>query len=721
MDAVYPTTSRPSFRGSLNLYGSWLGSDKTVGSVVSRWFRAEPHFKLLLAGYESKPGNRILIEVSTSRSQIYRLPVVLKSDPRESWVAEEISLETIKDSQQFRVVAVDGTSDAGGWIGFSDPFLVKSTDAAALRQQSILLILATALSLVAFISPGLILRQKLLQNGRRLSFVWIAAPGLLIMAVVGLVAWLAPSPIGPRTVAQALLSPLVLYALFHFSRRSIPSYTSPAERRVLLTAVVLTALGVAKSTYSLGPVGELYQGTISRTLEVGGRSDSRIPYHVVQLVATRSQPYSSVAFNLFSPYNFSHRGPLASLAASPIVLASPVRVPATMPDQAWTVFDPEGFAAYRTAMIVIACCSLMVVFGIARLFLSERWALLAFLVTATSPFVIHEIYFTWPKLEAASFVLLTAYQVFKGRYFQAGLALGIGYLCHPLALLYFPALALLGPIAPVPVGLRAVSALQKLRHWVFSRLSMVAGLFISLFVWRIVNREHYSQSGFLAYFRMADNMTPTIPHWLQSRFDSLANTLLPLNVFLLHRAHSELNSISGPSPALIQFFLQYWVALPFGIGIAFFFCLIPILYRSLKTARAGLIVVVLVPLACFAIYWGAASTGLLREGLQPWFLGLAVFSVVVARRLAANSNQFWILCNAALLFRGVEVLLMLLLPSIWSQHRLVQPEFRLTDTAALLIMIASTLWLCFSVVGLSERLRRQAECKWQSKARELVS
>src|SRR5882757_9568483 len=44
-NAFFPSTSQPSFKGPLNLYGSWLGSDGTTGSVVSRWFRAAPHFK----------------------------------------------------------------------------------------------------------------------------------------------------------------------------------------------------------------------------------------------------------------------------------------------------------------------------------------------------------------------------------------------------------------------------------------------------------------------------------------------------------------------------------------------------------------------------------------------------------------------------------------------------------------------------------------------------
>ncbi len=92
-----------------------------------------------------------------------------------------------------------------------------------------------------------------------------------------------------------------------------------------------------------------------------------------------------------------------------------------MPDQPWTVFDSEGFSAYRIVMIVMACCSLSAVFGVARLFLDEQWAFLAYLVTVTTPFVVHETYFTWPKLEAASLVLLASYLIVRRRFLLAGL------------------------------------------------------------------------------------------------------------------------------------------------------------------------------------------------------------------------------------------------------------------------------------------------------------
>ena len=93
-----------------------------------------------------------------------------------------------------------------------------------------------------------------------------------------------------------------------------------------------------------------------------------------------------------------------------------------------------SFFAYRFSMIVFAACTLLFVFGISRLFLSDRWSLFAVLVTATTPFFVHETYFTWPKLEAPGFVLVACYLVLRARFLFGGLALDLGFMCHPAAL-----------------------------------------------------------------------------------------------------------------------------------------------------------------------------------------------------------------------------------------------------------------------------------------------
>ena len=61
----------------------------------------------------------------------------------------------------------------------------------------------------------------------------------------------------------------------------------------MAATTLIVGFGVAKANISVGPPGELDSGTVSRSLEVGAHSDSRISYHVVQLVAhhfAKAQP-----------------------------------------------------------------------------------------------------------------------------------------------------------------------------------------------------------------------------------------------------------------------------------------------------------------------------------------------------------------------------------------------------------------------------------------------
>jgi hypothetical protein len=90
----------------------------------------------------------------------------------------------------------------------------------------------------------------------------------------------------------------------------------------LLVVGCVLGLAIDRSLWALGPIGELYGESISRTLEVGGRSDSRIPFVIVQLVAHGTAPFSDLANSYFSPFDFSSRGPLAGLASAQVVLAA---------------------------------------------------------------------------------------------------------------------------------------------------------------------------------------------------------------------------------------------------------------------------------------------------------------------------------------------------------------------------------------------------------------
>src|SRR5581483_7877862 len=117
-------------------------------------------------------------------------------------------------------------------------------------------------------------------------------------------------------------------------------------------------------------------------------------------------------------------------------------VPIEMPDQAWAPFDRQGFAMYRIAMIALASLSVWAVFGVAACLMDSAWALLAAALTFLAPFFAHELFFTWPKFAAATAVLAAFLLTLRKRSIAAGLALGIGHLFHPSAILAAPFLGI---------------------------------------------------------------------------------------------------------------------------------------------------------------------------------------------------------------------------------------------------------------------------------------
>lgn len=657
-----------------------------------------------VAGYPNHGGIQFYAEVTDLRSN-YRVPILTSTNPGETWLLVKLPLAAMA---KFRIVAIDRSAGNGGWIGFSLPFEIQTNNYDPLRQLSAVFLTAAA-AIFFFLAPGLLLRQR-----RPFHAIWIVFPGILGLAVIGLIAWTAPHALAPAWISRVALCLFALYATYRLWRVPLTRYTDVFERRVLLIVIALAAIGTAKASYSIGLSGELFRSTISRTSEVGGVSDSGLSYHVVQLIAFQRKPFSELGKKLYAHYgawNFSDRGALAPLAVAPILLSGPVRISPEMPNKAWTVFDPEGYADYRIVMIVLAACSLLPAFGLARLFLSSEWALLAFLVTVSAPFTVHEVYFTWPKLLGASFILLAAYLIFRGRYLLAGLAAGLGYLTHPSALFGVASLLGLAIALTQPATTPLRSLMRNASVWLPRVASVLSGAAMCMFIWFLCNRKHNSQGQFLLYFLQADGPGINFGHWFKHRFDSFCNTVVPLNVFLLHSDRPGVNAIGEKSSAVVHFNFQYWDAIPFGAGLLYFFCLARQSYIAWFKGRGYLLLVFVLPFFLYTVYWGSDNTGMLRTGLHPWFLGLLIASTFVWYKFQSRAQTLWRFASWALLSRVAGLSFILLIAPMWSQHQLYERRFAATDLMCVFVMLAGSVFLAVHTFRWSERLRRQVSAR----------
>lgn len=690
-NAVFPSTPSPGFDMTAKRFGSYLGGDASIGQVVTRWYKSNGAFDILVAGYPDGRLTKLVLEGAVQGGSTERMLVMPKFSPGEKW--EELRITPPASWTRFRIAATDQAPGFRGWLGFSEPVTISKSSTALLVHLSFLLLSAVTAFMLT-LGPGLVIRLVKKRNGSPMpGFYWLPVPGFLTAVAIGLLAWKGPKVLMPSGAATLGVGLVAVVCLLVFLRGDIATVFSKFELRAVAVVILLSVIAISKATYSVGPKDELYGRTISRSLEIGDRSDSRINYHLVQMFALRGHAFGTLATSLLAPWNFSHRGPLAGLATTPIVLSNPVRLMAEKPDQSWQPFDPQGFAAYRVAFIVMSCCFLLPVYGLMRLFLDEP-ALLALLVVVGSPFVVHELYFTWPKIIAAGFVFVSASLAWERKYLYSGLLLGLAYLSHPSALLSVP-VVLAFPVLQIQTFRRPL-----MMGW----LKQVLGLAVFLTFWRVINGRHYSQSGFINYVRMAENLPPTFSNWIAVRYLSLLNTLVPLHLFFFNPQNSAIQFI-GAAPPVVTFFFQDWTSLPSGVGLLLFVALMFWLALGFHFARWAFLLLVVLPFAIFLLYWGSATTGLLREGLHVWVIGTLCFATWSWQKFGASSNRWWRFASFALLLRAVETMAMLVVPGIVTTGTVLGENFFASDCLTLTLIVGGCLVLYTYTFKFSESLR----------------
>jgi len=580
------------------------------------------------------------------------------------------------------MLAIWSLAAIGCLLGALDPPAAGGHGALGEEALDLVRVLSTAaLAVTMLLGPGILWRAL---SGRRVGLAFLPLPGLGLLVVTAGLAWLLSTSVDPRLVCFAVLAPVLGLLLGGLLGGGPEDMLEREEQWALLLVALALGLAIGRSLWSLGPVGELYEGTISRTLVPEGRPDSRIPFLIPEMVAGGGHPYGEAASALFAPYNFSSRGPLAGLASTPVVLMSGGSPELTLPEAPWRPFDQQGFMAYRLAMMTFTCSVFLSLWELVRRLGGDRAARFGLLLAVSTPFLFADLWFTWPKLLAASFMLLAGLCVIERRAFRGGLLAGVGYLTHPSALL---GMAAIGLISLWPIG----GASWK-RPDLRAAFMLVAGLAVGVVGWRLVNGSHFMQDGFLDYvFQAYPEFRPSLDSWIEFRLTSIGNTYVPFLLPLAHGHDISINAIGTISPGVVHFFFQPWTGVPFGFGILFFPLLLISLWQAGRRWPWPVFAVVVVPAVAFAVYWGASLSGMLREGMQSW--ALALLAVIALQQAAAGFP--WLRSKpirVILALRGVEVLALAVGATLGTRHfQLLGDRFALVDAVALTAIVACSL------------------------------
>lgn len=503
----------------------------------------------------------------------------------------------------------------------------------------------TALVITLLLGPGILFRPL---TDRKIGLGFVPLFGFAVLAVAGGLVWLLVNPLGQKAAAFLVLGP-VLGLMLGALLESDGDLLSAEERRTLAIVGIPLGIAIARSIWSFGPAGELFEATASRTLNPEPRSDSRTSYLVAMLVANGQNPYHvTEGLNFFAPYNFSARGPLPGMMSAPIMLLTGCKPKLFGYESPWMPFDSSGFTAYRIAMITFSATAYLAVWQLVRRLAGARAARFALVLAVSTPFIIDDLWFTWPKLLAASFVVLGAAFLVDRKPFRTGLSVSAGYLMHPSALV---GLFWLGPLTAWPIR-----KARLLRPQVKAVVYLALGVAVGLVAWRLVNGSHYQQEGFLEYVEQAyPHYHATLWQWIQFRFATLADTLVPFYLLAFHAHSQSVNVLMGISPGVVHFFFQYWTSVPFGFGIFFFPLLLWSVYKAARRWPWPVTATVFIPFVLFWIYWGASITGNLREGMQSWVL--ALIAVIALQQWDSGYPWFRsVLARLAITLRAVEVL-----------------------------------------------------------------
>jgi hypothetical protein len=211
--------------------------------------------------------------------------------------------------------------------------------------------------------------------------------------------------------------------------------------------------GVPSAPYGMWSVDTVGPARVDSPRWPGVPADNTLPYRTGQ-VALYKEGGAGIRSQYAVGWWLSDRTPLTGLdfAFAAGVFGVHVSrlnlelVPASAIEM--SVRDDVGFWAYQLVAIFLNLTIILGVYLLARVWLGERVATLAALVAAVMPGLFLNGIYTWPKQAIGYFVLTGAALILRRRPVLAGVFAALGYLTHPAAVDWIPALALLTVTVP---------------------------------------------------------------------------------------------------------------------------------------------------------------------------------------------------------------------------------------------------------------------------------
>lgn len=457
-----------------------------------------------------------------------------------------------------------------------------------------------------------------------------------------------------------------------------------ALRRRKWTAVLLGGLyfaGVLSAHLGTVPdlpiLGESGLNNPLRARMVASPPDNIIPFCTAIYMFHGKDGREDRAVYFGQEWAVTSRGPLLPLVITGLFVACDHHPhdPVYPADRRWPA-DAEGMYIARAAAITLNGLLLPAVFALAASFSAARpgRAWLAAALLALSPFFNENMTFVWPKLIAATGVVVALLLVRREAPRTWPVVIVLAYLAHPLALLFCPALAIY-EWARSPDRTLSSFALTAIR-----RALPVIGL---LLPWWI-HKQWVGHPDVMLGYVLGDGhgftRAETIGTWSAARLANAAHTFIPGYWWFTGQPFYWFDDwISGVARWAVFDGRSLWGQLGTVAGLVVGATLL----RRATQLREEWIAFILPTAATLLVFWGFSRDGLGRQCLEP--LTATILAIGVAQ---LSLNRGWTTC---LLLAGAIELTILRVGSI-SWDTIVRPTF-LWRSDLIYLGAAAVVWI----------------------------
>ncbi len=267
---VYVAEQRAGVPANLRIFLPASGRE-----TYSHWYESSGDFYIMIGGFPFLKDNSLQLEIESANGAIERRPLTDKVNPRKVMVLRKLHLNPDNGPYKVRIAAKRGApGDTTTWFAVSEPFIITGRHGALMSVVRLALSVFAAVVLV--FGPGLALRTYLKEDSILRALAFVPLPGVVILAICALICWALAPGVNPQVISTAFSLACLALCVYVLGLRSAPELVSKMEWKVLGIVFVVILIAVAKAGYSVGPYEEFYGGTISRTLDAGGRPDSRL-------------------------------------------------------------------------------------------------------------------------------------------------------------------------------------------------------------------------------------------------------------------------------------------------------------------------------------------------------------------------------------------------------------------------------------------------------------